>query len=176
MKESLALETSQVTTLVSFPFPSVWGFHAAIAGRPIIWGTLIINSITDNRVIGTVNFRGIPIPINGFWNESTKQITFDSPYATFSGNLTIFDDPQIRIRHFILRGRFLMKPPSLQAGEYGSWIATTDISLNEYPISGNTYTEQLPPVGVFLTWNILHQLQHQNFGGYRGWTEGFLPY
>ncbi|MFS0815187.1 hypothetical protein [Peribacillus phoenicis] len=59
MKESLALETAQVTTLVSFPFPSVWGIHAAIAGRPIIWGTLIINSITDNKVIGTVNFRGI---------------------------------------------------------------------------------------------------------------------
>ena len=154
--------TSQGTS-VSLPFPSVWGIHSSIAGRTIIWGTFIINSITDNRVIGTVNFRGRPIPINGFWNESTKQIAFDSPYATFSGNLTIIDDLQIRIRHFILQGRFLMKPPSLQAGESGSWIATTDIALNEYPISGNAYPQQLPPVGAFLTSNILHQ--HQNFLG-----------
>lgn len=164
------MQTEHVTT-VSIPFPSVWGIHAAIAGRPIIWGTLIINSITENRVMGTVNFRGIPIPIHGFWDESTKQITFDSPYATFSGNLTIFDDPQIRIRHLMLSGRLIMKPPSIQAGEYGTWIATTDISLNQYPISGNTLpynTNQLPPVGVFLTSNILSQTQQQNFRGYRG--------
>lgn len=163
LREGIALVTSQGTASVSFPFPSVWGIHSSIAGRTIIWGTLNINSITDNRVSGTANFRGTPIPISGFWNESTKQLTFDSPYATFSGNLTIIDDFQIRVRHFILRGRFLMKPPSLQAGESGSWIATTDIALNEFPVSGNTYTEQLPPVGAFLTSNILHQ--YQNFGG-----------
>ncbi|MFD6208926.1 hypothetical protein [Peribacillus sp. NPDC060253] len=155
--------TPQGTSSVSFPFPSLWGIHASIAGRSIIFGTLVIQSITNNRVIGTVNFRGSPIPINGFWNENTKQITFDSPFASFSGNLTIIDDPQIRIRHFILQGRILMKPPSLQAGQYGTWIATTDISLNEYPISGNTNTVQLPPVGAFLTSNILHQLPDQNF-------------
>lgn len=155
--------TSQGTASVSFPFPSVWGIHSSIAGRTIIWGTLSIHSIIDNRVVGTVNFRGRPIPINGFWNENTKQIAFDSPYATFSGNLTIIDDQQSRIRHFILQGRFLMKPPSLQAGESGSWIATTDISLNQFPVSGNAYTGQLPPVGAFLTSNILHQ--HQNFWG-----------
>jgi hypothetical protein len=126
----------------------------------------------DNKVIGTINFRGIPIPIHGSWNESAKQITFDSPYATYSGNLTIFDDPPINIRHFILSGRLIMNPPSLQAGEYGTWIATTDISLNEYPISGNMlpykYTDKLPPVGVFVTSNLLSQLQQQNFRGYRG--------
>ncbi|WP_330501584.1 hypothetical protein V2I71_21445 [Peribacillus frigoritolerans] len=103
--------TSQGTASVSFPFPSVWGIHSSIAGRTNIWGTFSIHSIIDNRVVGTVNFRGSPIPINGFWNENTKQIAFDSPYATFSGNLTIIDDQQSRIRHFILQGRFLMKPP-----------------------------------------------------------------
>lgn len=118
------MQTAQ-QTMVSIPFPSVWGIHAAIAGKPIVWGVLNINSITDNRVIGTVNFRGTPIPINGSWDENTKQIRFDSPYATFSGNLAIFDEPQIRIRHFILNGRLIMKPPSLQAGEYGTWVATT---------------------------------------------------
>jgi hypothetical protein len=157
-------------TMVSLPSPSVWGFNAAIAGRPIVWGKLNINSTTDNRVIGTVNFRGTPIPIQGSWNERTKQITIDSPYATFSGNLTIFDDTPIRIRHFILSGHFIMKPPSLQAGEYGTWIATTDISLNQYSVSGNTLqskpTGQLPPVGVFLTSNILHE--QQNSERYRG--------
>lgn len=154
------MQTAQ-QTMVSIPFPSVWGIHAAIAGRPIVWGVLIINSITDNRVIGTVNFRGTPIPINGSWDENTKQIRFDSSYATFYGNLAIFDDPQIRIRHFILNGRLIMKPPSLQAGEYGTWVATTDRTLTGYPVSSST----LPPVGVFLTSNILSQLQ-QNYGRY----------
>jgi hypothetical protein len=157
------LQTAQ-QTMVNMPFPSQWGIHAAIAGRPIVWGTFIINSIKDNKVIGTANFRGIPIPIHGSWNESTKQITFDSPYATYSGNLTIFDDPPIRIRHFILSGRLIMKPPSLQAGEYGTWVATTDTDLTGYPIS----SYNLPPVGVFLTSNLLSQLQQQNFWGYRG--------
>jgi len=85
-------------------------------------------------------------------------------YATYSGNLTIFDDPPIRIRHFILSGRLIMKPPSLQAGEYGTWVATTDTDLTGYPIS----SYNLPPVGVFLTSNLLSQLQQQNFWGYRG--------
>jgi len=142
-------------TIVSIPFPSVWGIDASIAGRPIIRGILTIDSITGNRVMGTVNFRGTPIPISGYWDENTKQIRFDSPYAMFSGTLTIIDDATIRIRHFILNGRFIMKPPSLQAGEYGNWIATTDRTLTGYPVSSST----LPPVGVFLTSNILSQLQ-----------------
>lgn len=152
------LQTEQQTT-VTIPFPSIWGIHAAIAGRPIVWGLLTITSIIGNRVNGTVNFRGIPIPINGSWDENTKQIRFDSSYATYSGNLTLFDEPQIRIRHFILNGRIIMKPPSLLAGEYGTWIATTDRTLTGSPVSSTT----LPPVGVFLTSNILSQLQ-QNFG------------
>ena len=145
------MQTAQ-KTMVSIPFPSKWAIRADIAGRPIVWGTLIINSITDNRVTGTVNFRGTPIPINGYWDGSTKQIRFDSPYATFSGNLTIFDDPPIRIRHFILSGRLIMKPPSLHAGEYGTWIATTDTPLTGPPISNRI----LPPAGVFVTSNILY--------------------
>ncbi|MDO7487546.1 hypothetical protein Q5O89_20605 [Peribacillus frigoritolerans] len=40
--------TSQGTASVSFPFLSVWGIHSSIAGRTIIWGTLTVNSITDN--------------------------------------------------------------------------------------------------------------------------------
>jgi hypothetical protein len=147
------LQTAQ-QTMVSIPFPSV----CAIAGKPIVWGVLNINSITDNRVIGTVNFRGTPIPISGYWDEYTKQIRFDSPYAMFSGTLTIIDDATIRIRHFILNGRFIMKPPSLQAGEYGTWVATTDRALTGYPVISGT----LPPVGVFLTSNILSQLQQIN--------------
>lgn len=134
------------------------GIHAAIAGKPIVWGVININSITDNKVIGTVNFRGTPIPINGSWDGNTKQIRFDSPYATFSGNLAIFDEPQIRIRHFILNGRLIMKLPSLQAGKYGTWVATTDRALTGYPVISGT----LPPVRVFLTSNILSQLQQNN--------------
>ncbi|MBN6192906.1 hypothetical protein JQN58_39190 [Aneurinibacillus sp. BA2021] len=145
------METAQKAP-VSLPFPSRWGIHAAIAGRPIIWGILFINSIADHRVSGTVNFRGTPIPINGYWNEGTKQIRFDSPYSTFSGHLSIFDDVPIRIRHLVLRGQFIMNPPSLQAGEYGSWIATTDTNLTGPPIK----SDSLPPAGVFLTSNFLY--------------------
>jgi len=137
---------------VSIPFPSRWGIHAEIAGRPMVWGVLIINSITGNRVMGTVNFRGTLIPINGYWNESAKQISFDSPYATYSGNLAMFDDPTTRIRHLVLSGWIIMKPPSLLAGRSGTWVATTDTSLTGTAVSNS----DLPPVGAFLTSNILH--------------------
>ncbi|WP_235932363.1 hypothetical protein [Priestia flexa] len=118
----------------------------------MVWGVLIINSITGNRVIGTVNFRGTLIPINGYWNESAKQIGFDSPYATYSGNLTMFDDSTIKIRHLVLNGRVIMKPPSLLAGRNGTWIATTDTTLTGSSVNNSA----LPPVGAFLTSNILH--------------------
>ena len=137
---------------VSMPFPSRWGIHAEIAGRPMVWGGLIINSIIGNRVMGTVNFRGTLIPINGYWSESAKQIDFDSPYATYSGNLTMFDDSTTRIRHLVLSGRVIMKPPSLLAGRNGTWVATTDTSLTGPAVSNI----DLPPVGAFLTSNILH--------------------
>ncbi|MDF2053240.1 hypothetical protein [Priestia megaterium] len=118
----------------------------------MVWGVLIINSITGNRVMGTVNFRGTLIPINGYWNEGSKQITFNSPYATYSGNLTMFDDSTTRIRHLVLSGRIIMKPPSLLAGRNGTWVATTDTSLTGPAVSNS----DLPPVGAFLTSNILH--------------------
>lgn len=102
--------------------------------------------------MGTVNFRGTLIPINGYWNESAKQIDFDSPYATYSGNLTMFDDSTTRIRHLVLSGRVIMKPPSLLAGRNGTWVATTDTSLTGPAVSNI----DLPPVGAFLTSNILH--------------------
>jgi hypothetical protein len=108
-----------------------------------------------NTLIGAVNFRGTPIPINGFWDENSKQISFDSPYASFTGNLNIYDDPTIRIRHFTLSGRIVMKPPSLQAGEFGTWIASTSTQLVGAPISNPS----LPPVGVFLTSDILNQMR-----------------
>lgn len=136
----------------SMPFPSRWGIHAEIAGRPMVWGVLIINSITENRVMGTVNFRGTLIPINGYWNEGSKQITFNSPYATYSGNLTMFDNSNTRIRHLVLSGRVIMMSPSLLAGRSGTWVATTDTSLTGPAVSNS----DLPPVGAFLTSNILH--------------------
>ncbi|PLR91672.1 hypothetical protein [Bacillus sp. T33-2] len=139
-------------TTASLPYPSRWAIHAAIAGRPVVYGTLVIDAISNNRVTGTVNFRGRRIPITGFWDERNKQIRFDSPYASYAGNLAIFDDPQIRVRHFMLRGRIVMKPPSLQAGEYGSWIATTDTVLTGPPLS----TQGLPPVGAFLTSELMY--------------------
>ncbi|WP_257391812.1 hypothetical protein [Mesobacillus jeotgali] len=138
--------------MTSLPVPSRWGIDAQIAGKPIVRGTITINSLSGNTFTGTANFRGQPIMIQGTWEETDKVIRFDSPYASFTGQLAIFDDPGIKIRHSVLSGQFLMKPPSLQAGEFGDWIATADTALKGAPISNGA----LPPVGVFLTSNILY--------------------
>ncbi|KON85770.1 hypothetical protein AF332_02335 [Sporosarcina globispora] len=138
-------------TSLSLPSPSRWGISTDLAGRPLVRGVLTIESISDNLVLGTANFRGIPIPISGFWDENMKRIDFDTPYATFSGHLKIFDDASIRIRHLLLSGRFLMKPPSLQAGESGNWIASSNVPLTGPAMN----TGDLPPVGAFLTSDLL---------------------
>lgn len=152
LEERYGLQTTQNNT-VSLPFPSVWGIHATIAARPIVWGTITINSVTGNRVMGTVNFRGTQIPIQGFWNENAKQISLNSPYASYSGTLSIFDDAAIRVRHYTLSGQIVMTPPSPQAGQTGTWVATTNTALTGNPIISN----ELPPVGVFLTSDLLNQ-------------------
>ncbi|WP_409300832.1 hypothetical protein [Peribacillus sp. SCS-155] len=145
------MQNLQSSTL-RLPLSTPWGLNTSIAGRAVVRGTLSFTSLTGNRLTGTANFRGRPLPINGTWNEYTNQIMFDTPYATFSGKLFIFDSAAIRVRHYILRGRFVMKPPSIQAGEQGDWIATTDTPLTG-PVTGGG---GLPPVGVFLTSEILH--------------------
>lgn len=142
----------------SLPVPSRWGIDAQIAGKPIIRGTIIINSFSGNTFTGTANFREEPLPIQGTWDENAKSILFDTPYASFAGQLAFFDDAGIRVRHFVLSGQFLMKPPSLQAGEFGNWIATTDTALTGVPIN----TGALPPVGVFLTSDILYNMGRRN--------------
>lgn len=119
--------TTRQSSRVSLPYPSEWNIYASIGGRPTTLGVLRINSVTGNRVNGAVNFRGTFIPIQGLWNESTRQISFDSPYASFVGRLTITDESPIRMRHYVLRGTIVMKPPSIRAGETGTWVATTDI-------------------------------------------------
>ncbi|USL33638.1 hypothetical protein [Priestia megaterium] len=65
----------------------------------------------------------------------------------------MFDDSTTRIRHLILTGRVIMKPPSLLAGRNGTWVAATDTSLTGPAVINN----DLPPVGAFLTSNILHR-------------------
>ncbi|WP_156291933.1 hypothetical protein [Oceanobacillus salinisoli] len=144
------METRQ-NAMVELPAPSQWGIHTNLANRPLVMGTLSIDTVTDRTFSGTVNFHGTPLDITGEWNESTREISFDTPYATFSGNLSIFDDPSIGIRHFILRGSFLMKPPSIQAGATGDWIATTSTELTGPPITNGG----LPPVGAFTTTDLL---------------------
>ncbi|RNB89612.1 hypothetical protein EDM56_10515 [Brevibacillus fluminis] len=140
--------------MANIPVPSIWGINSTAAGRPAIWGTLTMDTISNNRITGTINFRGTPIPILGYWDEKTNQIMLESPYATFSGELDLFDNKTIGILHYVLQGRLLMKPTSSQAGEYGSWIATTDVCLKDLPHGGGAISysgSQLPPVGVFVT-------------------------
>lgn len=112
------------------PYPSRWSLYASIGGRPLSTGTLMLNTLTNNRISGTVNYRGNNLPIQGFWNANNQQITFDSPFATYVGTLSFVDEPPIHMRHFTLRGSFQMKPPSIRAGESGIWWATTDILLS----------------------------------------------
>ncbi|QOY35376.2 hypothetical protein AWH56_022230 [Anaerobacillus isosaccharinicus] len=146
------MQTFQQQTTVSIPFPTRWGILGDIAGRPLIRGFLTIDSITNGNLTGTVNFRGVPLPITGIWNESTNQITFDSPYATFSGQLSIFDETVISLRRFILTGNFLMKPPSLQAGEFGTWVALTDTIRTGPP----QYTSTVPTAALFILSDLLY--------------------
>ena len=150
-------DASQSISKVLPPF-SIWGVYASVAGRPVVWGKLVMRVLPDQRVQGTIQFRGTPIPIEGSWNESAQQIVFHSPYAAYSGHLTIYDDVQIQLRHLVLTGRLRMLPPSLQAGEYGTWVATTDINLPEHSgyVTSQPSSTSLPPVGVFVTSNILY--------------------
>jgi hypothetical protein len=145
--------------LLSLPSESSWGLSTDIAGRSVIRGVLNIHSVSGRTVIGTANFRGTPVPIHGTWDENTKQLSFETPYATFSGQLQIFDSAAIRIRHLILSGRFVMKAPSLLAGESGNWIATTNRELTGHPIQNGA----LPPVGAMLTSNVLNQSTGQSY-------------
>ncbi|MBT2691664.1 hypothetical protein [Bacillus sp. ISL-55] len=151
------MHTRQNATQI-LPVPSRWGIDAEIAGKPIVRGTITFNSLSGNTLTGTANFRGNPIPIQGTWDENAKTIRFDSPYASFAGQLTIYDDTGINVRHLVLSGKFLMKPPSLQAGELGNWIATTDTALTGPPIN----TGAIPPVGVFLTSDLLYNTGRRN--------------
>ncbi|MGG4555462.1 hypothetical protein [Paenibacillus humicus] len=96
------------TSTKSLPPFSIWGVHASVAGRPIVWGKLVMCGLPDQQIQGTIQFRGTPISIEGSWNESAQQIMFHSPYASYSG---IYDDVKIQLRHLVLTGRLQMLPP-----------------------------------------------------------------
>ncbi|WP_210365996.1 hypothetical protein [Bacillus sp. REN3] len=140
---------------ISLPFPSRWGIDADIGERPIIRGILNIQSVSGNSVTGTVSFRNTHQPIIGTWDENRKQLTFESPYAIFAGQMAIYDDAAIRVRHFVLSGKFTMKPSSEMPGEFGNWIAASDSRLTGPPI----YTGAIPPVGVYLLSDLLYRSQ-----------------
>ncbi|RXI96228.1 hypothetical protein DS745_21030 [Anaerobacillus alkaliphilus] len=144
--------TNPQQTASALPFPATWGILGDIAGRAIVRGILTIENVSNNTVTGTVNFRGVPIPITGIWNETTNQISFDSPYASFSGQLSIFDEIVPSLRRFILSGTFIMKPPSLQAGEFGSWVALTDTIRTGPP----QFTASVPTAALFTLSELLY--------------------
>ncbi|KNB74735.1 hypothetical protein ADS79_01995 [Brevibacillus reuszeri] len=116
-------------TRVSLPYPSTWEVQASFGGRPMSLGTLVINSVNGNVVNGAISFRREFMQIQGFWDERTRQMWFQSPYASFVGTLAFRDDPQINLRHYVLRGNVTMKSPSIRAGETGTWTATTNTRL-----------------------------------------------
>ncbi|WP_236595883.1 MULTISPECIES: hypothetical protein [unclassified Paenibacillus] len=99
------------TSTKSLPPFSIWGVHASVAERPVVWGKLVMCALPDQQIQGTIQFRGTPIPIEGSWNESAQQIVFHYSYAAYSGHLTMYDDVQIQLRHLILTGRLQMLPP-----------------------------------------------------------------
>lgn len=136
--------------MITLPVPSRWGISANVGGRPLVWGTMQIDSIFNNRIMGSINFRNVPIPIQGFWNEQSKQISFESPYSQYSGTMFIYDDASISVRHYLFNGRLVMKPNSMQAGEYGTWVASSNFVVNN--MTGGTQNQNpVPPVGAFIT-------------------------
>lgn len=137
---------------ISIPFPSVWAIIGEVAGRRLIRGVLAIESVRDNTVTGTINFRGTDLPISGTWDENTRRLMFNSPFASFSGQLSLFDQAAINTRHFILNGQFIMNPPSLQAGEFGQWVALTGTPR----IGPPQYSDPVPSTAVFLLSNMLY--------------------
>lgn len=117
-------------TRVSLPYPTTWEIQARFGGRPTSQGTLVIQSVlNNNRLSGAVNFRGNFIPIQGTWNEPARQIVFDTQFATYVGNLYSLDEPQLNLRHYVLQGNVAMKPPSIRAGETGTWTAVTHVPM-----------------------------------------------
>ncbi|MCR6105652.1 hypothetical protein HXA34_05035 [Salipaludibacillus agaradhaerens] len=145
------MQTFQQTAL-SLPLPSTWGIIGEVAGRRLVRGVLVLQSISNNIVRGTINFRGTDLPISGTWDENTRNLVFNSPFASFSGQLLLFDQTTINIRHFILNGRFIMNPPSLQAGEFGQWVALTGTTR----IGPPQFSDPIPTTAVFLLSNILY--------------------
>lgn len=150
-REGYQLHKFQQTAL-SIPFPSEWGIICEIARRRLIRGKLVIDSILDNIVKGTIDFRGTLLPISGTWNETNKHLNFDSPFAKFSGQLYIFDQTAINTRHFILNGNFIMIPPSFQAGEFGQWVAITGVERTGSP----QFSDPIPTTAAFLLSNLLY--------------------
>lgn len=114
---------------VTLPFPSTWDLQAGVGRRPMSSAQLTINSVMNTKVSGTVNFRGTPLPVQGVWDEATKRIQFETPFATYVGQLSYFDETTISMRHYLMRGELRMKPPSTRAGETGSWAATSSFPL-----------------------------------------------
>ncbi|EIT83924.1 hypothetical protein A374_17854 [Fictibacillus macauensis ZFHKF-1] len=137
--------------MTMLPIPSTWGISANVGGMPLIWGTMYLATLQGNQLTGSINFRGAPIPLSGYYSESTQQVMLESPYAEFTGTVFLYEDPSINIRHFVINGRVIMKPSSQQAGQGGTWIASTDIYVPGLSSQPQQYESQLPPVGAFTT-------------------------
>ncbi|HJV47016.1 MAG TPA: hypothetical protein VJ824_14955, partial [Bacillota bacterium] len=105
------------------PIPSTWRIVVSYGGRPTSGGELKLNTLSNQNVSGTLNFRGVPIPVQGIWNEQTNQIQFRSPYAVFSGRLSTYREPGIN--HYMLQGNYASTVGSNFPGAVGNWEATT---------------------------------------------------
>ncbi|UOE95244.1 hypothetical protein [Alkalihalobacillus sp. LMS39] len=130
----------------TIPVPSTWSIIGDVAGRRIVRGVLVIQAIENNNVRGTINFRGTDLPISGIWDENTRNLMFNTPFASFSGQLLVFDQLAINTRHFVLNGNFLMNPPSLQAGEFGQWVGLTSTTRIGPPL----FSDPVPTSALFL--------------------------
>jgi hypothetical protein len=107
------------------PFPTSWYIEVSHGSMPTNAGTLIIQSVANGRVRGTLNFRGTPFPISGTWNEQANHLFFQSPYANFNGTLSIYREPLYI--HYTLQGNYLSTLRASFPGDIGTWYATTAI-------------------------------------------------
>jgi len=109
------------------PFPTSWDIVVRHGDMPTNEGTLIIQSVANGQVKGTLNFRGTTYPISGTWYEQSNYLSFQSSFAMFDGTLSIYKDPLFI--HYTLRGNYVSTLSTYFPGNVGTWSATNAIYM-----------------------------------------------
>lgn len=108
-----------------FPIPSDWQVYIYSGQRPNTSGIMRITSMRNNQFSGSINFRGVPLPLTGNWNPANSSIRFESPFVSFQGILIATADSTAR--YWSIQGTYLSKSASDYPGSRGTFVAATSI-------------------------------------------------